>query len=159
MSEAILEFLQGIPPELATIVISALPIFELRGGIPVALFTYDLPVAQAILLSLIGNTIPTVLLLWWLDPVSRWLSLHSRHFDRFFKWLFERTHKKFYEHHQKWGDVGLVIFVAIPLPMTGVYTGAVAAFLFGIPFRRAFPLLLLAECIAAAIVTGVSLLA
>lgn len=159
MREAIIHALDAIPPELATIVISALPIFELRGGIPVALLTYELPMVYGIVLSLLGNAIPAVLLLKWLGPVSKWLSKHSRHFDKFFKWLFVRTHDKFYEKHKKWGDIALITFVAIPFPLTGVYTGAAAAFLFGIPFRRAFPILVLGMLIAAAIVTAITLLA
>jgi uncharacterized membrane protein len=73
--------------------------------------------------------------------------------DRFFEWLFARTRKRS-GALEKYGAIGLVLFVAIPLPVTGAWTGSAAAFLFGIPFRKAFPIILLGVMIAGGLVTA-----
>jgi uncharacterized membrane protein len=91
-----------------------------------------------------------------LNPVSERL----RKFPlckRFFDWLFERTKKKA-DVIQKYEALGLAIFVAIPLPMTGAWSGAVAASLFKIRFRYAFPAIFLGVIGAAIIVTILCLL-
>lgn len=77
--------------------------------------------------------------------------------EKFFDWLFARTRHKFTGQYEKWGELALVIFVAIPLPMTGVWTGSVAAFLFGIPKKRALILVSLGAFIAGIIVTVMTL--
>ena len=81
----------------------------------------------------------------------------SKFFNRFFTYLFERTRKKHNGKFEKWGALALITFVAIPLPVTGGWSGALAAFVFGIPFKKALPLIFLGVIIAGAIVTGLSL--
>ncbi len=127
---------QGVPAELVTALISAVPIAELRGGIPAGLLL-GLSMKQAFLWACLGNLLPVIPLLLFLDPVSRWLRRWPV-WDRFFAWLFARTARKS-ELIRKYEAVGLAIFVAIPLPMTGAWTGCAAAFLFQLPFRLAFP--------------------
>ena len=78
-------------------------------------------------------------------------------FRRIFDWLFERTRKKFYNKHEKYGDLALVLFVGVPLPTTGVWTGAVAAWLFGVKPKKAFALISLGVSISATIVTLITL--
>ena len=143
--------------QLIVIFTSMLPVSELRGAIPVALGVYKIPVFQAYLLTVLGNVIPVVFLLWLLDPISRFLMRHSRVLNKFFTWLFERTRKRHRKAVQKWGSLALILFVAIPLPMTGGWTGSIAAFVFGIPFKKALPLIFLGILIAGVIVTLVSL--
>jgi uncharacterized membrane protein len=151
------ELFGNISPEWATVLIAMLPIAELRASIPIALGVYDLGVFISYSLSIIGNMLPVVFILWFLEPLSRWLSEHSRLFKKFFDWLFERTRKRFSANYQKWGILALTIFVAIPLPVTGAWTGAIAAFLFGIPYRKSLPAIMLGVMIAGVIVTLISL--
>lgn len=151
------EIFKSISPEWATFLIAMLPIAELRAAIPVALGAYGLPVFTSYLLSVAGNLFPVIFILWLLDPFSRWLSKHFKFFKKFFDWLFERTRKRFATKYEKWGLLALVAFVAIPLPITGAWTGSVAAFLFGIPFRKALPLVTLGILVAGVIVTLISL--
>ncbi|MBU0612512.1 small multi-drug export protein [Patescibacteria group bacterium] len=151
------EIFKSIPPEWATFLIAMLPIAELRVSIFVALGAYDLPVLTSYIISVAGNLFPVVFILWLLEPFSRWLSKHFKFFKKFFDWLFERTRKRFAEKYEKWGLLALVLFVAIPLPVTGAWTGSVAAFLFGIPFRKALPLVTLGVLIAGVVVTLISL--
>jgi uncharacterized membrane protein/cbb3-type cytochrome oxidase subunit 3 len=122
----------GFPPWLAVMIIAMLPIFELRGAIPAGV-ALGMPVWKASLFAVIGNMLPIPFILWFLDPFSRWLSRHSKTMDRFFTWLFARTRRKHSKSFERWQEFALMIFVAIPLPMTGAWSGAVAAFVFGIP--------------------------
>ncbi len=145
---------QNVSPEVGTLLIAMIPIAELRGAIPVALVNFNLPVWSAYVWAVVGNMLPVFFLLLFLEPIARWLSARGRVFQRFFDWLFARTRRKFSAGAQKYGlFVALMVFVAIPLPVTGAWTGAAAAFLFGVPFRRAFLAILSGVLIAGVIVT------
>ncbi|MFH1423916.1 MAG: small multi-drug export protein [Candidatus Nealsonbacteria bacterium] len=139
--------------ELKVFLIAMSPILELRGSIPMALGAYHLPVWSAYLISVIGNIVPIVFVLLLLESVSGYLSRRSRLFNRFFAWLFERTRKKHAKIFERGKDLALILFVAIPMPFTGAWTGALCAFVFGIPFKRAFPLISFGVIIAGIIVT------
>ena len=133
------------------------PILELRGSLPIALGVYNLPIWSAFLFSIIGNLIPVFFLLWFLESVSKFLSRHFYFFERFFTWLFEKTRKKHTKKFERWEEFALIILVAIPLPFTGAWTGSLCAFVFGIPFKKALPLIALGVIIAGLIVTSVTL--
>jgi len=137
---------------IKTFLLAMTPVGELRVALPAGIFLYGLNWKIAFLISVLGNLIPAVLLLLFLGPVSKWLSNNFLFFNKFFSWLFERTRKKTNNRIKKYGDIALISFVAIPLPFTGAWTGAIAAFLFNIKFKRAFPLIALGIVIAGAIV-------
>ncbi|KUK49666.1 MAG: putative small multi-drug exporter [Parcubacteria bacterium 33_209] len=143
--------------ELQTFIIAATPIIELRGAIPIALFNYELSITSAFIFSVLGNIFPVIFILLFFEKVSSFLSQKSKLFKRFFDWLFARTRKKHQGNYERFRDLFLVIFVSIPLPIMGAWTGSLCAFLFGIPFKRAFPLISLGVIIAGAIVTLISL--
>ena len=144
-------------PELATFIISMLPVSELRGAIPVAIGVYSLNPIKAYFIAIIGNIIPVFFILKYIDPISKYLMSKSKIFNKFFTLLFERTRKKHNGKFEKWGALALITFVAVPLPVTGGWSGALAAFVFGIPFKRALPLIFLGIMIAGVIVTGLSM--
>jgi uncharacterized membrane protein len=150
------EWLQsiGLPGELVVLITSALPILELRGGIPVAMILLDYPWYYAFLLGVIGNMLPVPIILLFLDYITRLLS-KVRFFDRALNWLFERTRRRG-KIIQKYERIGLVLFVAIPLPITGAWTGALAAVIFGLRFRHAFLSIFIGVLIAGVIVTCLS---
>ena len=143
-------------PYLGTALIAMIPLSELRGAIPIANQTFHLPLWQAFIFAVIGNMIPIPFILWLLEPVSEWLMERSRVMERFFNWLFARTRRKLEKKYEVYAEIALAIFVAIPLPVTGAWTGAVAAFVFDIPYRKAlfwiFTGVLGAGCIVTAIV-------
>jgi len=120
--------------------LSTLPITELRGSIPIALTVYKLSTWEAYAWALLGNSLPVIFLLLFLEPFSLFLSKNFSFFRTFFNWLFERTRRKHSRKFEIFEELALILFVAIPLPMTGGWSGAVAAFVFGIPFKKAFPL-------------------
>lgn len=132
------------------ILVSMLPILEVRGALPLAVQIYGMHWFEAFVLSVIGNIIPVIPILLLLGPVSKYLMRYP-FFDKFFKWLFEHTRKKS-DIIEKYETLGLMIFVAIPLPMTGAWSGCIAAFLFGIRFWYAFAAISLGIFIAGVIV-------
>lgn len=131
--------------------LGAIPFFEARYTIPVALLT-GYPLGEAFLLGILGNLLPVVPLLLLLEPVSEWLSSRSGLFRRFFSWLFARTRRN-NAQIERWGALALFAFVAVPLPMTGAWSGCAAAFVFGIRFRYAFPAIAGGTLVAALLTT------
>ncbi len=143
----------SLPPEVLVFLLAMAPISELRGAIPAGVFGFKIPFLDVFLLSIVGNLIPVIFLLLFLEPLSKFLSKKSRFFEGVFNWLFKRTRKKIDKHIIKYEKIGLVIFVAIPFPLTGGWTGAIAAFLLGLPFKVAFPLISLGVLLAGIIVS------
>ena len=137
---------------LVTLGVAALPVSELRGAIPLAIVHYDLAWPLAYGLSVVGNLVPILAILWLLEPVVSWLS-RLTFFERLFDWLFARTRRRFSSTVETFGAVALVLVVAVPLPVTGAWTGSLIAFLYGVPTRKAFPLIAMGVLIAGAIVT------
>ena len=132
---------------------SLTPIGELRASIPLGLTVFHQPIWVVFFVSVIGNMIPPMLILWLFPKISQWLMVKSKLMNKFLTWLFERTRKKTKDKIEKYGDLALIIFVAIPLPNTGAWTGALAAWLFGIPFKKAIPNIFYGVLIAGAVVT------
>lgn len=136
MVDAIVNALGSLPKEWITVIVAALPVSELRGSIPVGLMM-GLPPAKVFFLSIIGNFIPVLPILFLLEPVSNSLRKFSL-WKNFFDWLFARARKKG-DIIQKYEALGLMLFVAIPLPMTGAWTGCIAASLFKIKLKYVLP--------------------
>jgi uncharacterized membrane protein len=132
--------------------ISMTPIGELRVALPVALTVYQMDPLLAYFVSVSGNILAVFLLLVFLGFVSRWLSQHFYFFNRFFSWLFSKTRENHSLKVEKYGAYALPLFVALPLPITGGWTACLVAFVFGIPFRKAFPLISLGVLTAGVIV-------
>lgn len=144
-------------PELAVFLTAMTPIGELRAAIPLALGIYKMPALSAFLLSVAGNIFAAAIVLFIICPVSDFLSIHWKFFKKTLNYLFARTRKNFTDAQAKWGAIALIVFVAIPLPMTGAWSGALAAYLFGIPFKRALLLISAGVIIAGILVAGASL--
>jgi uncharacterized membrane protein len=138
--------------EFIVMIVSMMPVFELRGAIPLAVLHFKMPLLTAFLISWIGNLIPVLPIIYFLEPIRKALS-HIRIMDRFFKWLYDRTYRKG-ERVMKLGAIGLTLFVAIPLPVTGAWTGSLMAILFDIKPRYAFPAIILGVTIAGIVVSS-----
>ena len=159
MTEQLVGYLGHLPKDLVTVLIAMLPIAELRGAIPWALASPPvgggLGWQEAYVYAVIGNFLPVIPLLLLLEPLSSKLRRYGI-FDRFFGWLFARTRRrgKLIERYEA---LGLVLFVGIPLPVTGAWTGSVAAFLFGVPLKWALPAIVVGILLAGVVVTLASL--
>jgi len=153
--QGMVEHLSALPQPLITFLIATLPVSELRGAIPWALTAGGLGWQQAYFYAVLGNFLPVIPLLLLLEPVSLRLRKYSI-WDKFFTWLFERTRRRS-RLVERYEALGLALFVAIPLPVTGAWTGTVAAFLFGIRFKFAVWAILAGILIAGVVVTLASL--
>jgi uncharacterized membrane protein len=139
--------LRGLPPELIVFIISALPIFEIRGG-AIAGLALGLPLWRVLLFGFLGNIASVTPMLLFLEPLSKWLR-RNRLADRLLHWLFARAERSA-EKINRWGPWGLVMFTAIPLPVTGAWTATFAAILLGIRRWRA-----IASIYAGIIIAGI----
>lgn len=143
--------------EIKTFFIAMLPIFEIRGALPIALTRFGLSFWPAFSWSVMGNIVPAIFLVLFLEKVAAYLSRHNYWFNRFFAWLFERTRRAHTRHFEVWGSLALALFVAIPLPLTGAWSGAVAAFVFGISPKNAIASIAAGVLIAGLIVGAITL--
>jgi len=146
----------GFPNWLEVLAFAASPISELRGAIPWAILKCHFTWYYAFLVAVIGNLLPVPFILLFLDTASRLLSKVGP-FRRILNWLFERTRRrgKIITRYER---IGLALFVAIPLPVTGAWTGSLAAVLFGLKFKHAFLSIFVGILIAGVIVTGATVL-
>ncbi len=146
----------SLPEQLIVLIIAALPVVELRGSLPVAMDIFRMPWYQSLALSLIGNLLPVPFLLLFYDSLARLVSRINKG-KMFMEWLYNRTRRRTVII-EKYGHVGLIIFVAIPLPGTGAWTASIAAHLLGMKFRHAFFDIALGVIVAGVIVTTLVLL-
>lgn len=160
MEAQLAQLFGGMPNEMITILIAMLPIAELRGAIPWALaappYGGGLTWQTAYIYAVVGNFIPIIPVLLLIEPVSNWLRKYKI-FDRFFDWLFARTRRKAEKNIERFEALGLTLFVAIPLPVTGAWTGALAAFVFGIKLPKAIACIIAGILISGVVVTLASL--
>ncbi len=143
-------------PEIQTFLLAMTPVGELRVAIPVGLTIHQLSPAAAYFIAVLGNIFAVFLILTFLGAFSRWSSRHIYFFNRFFTWLFSRTKRNHQEKVKKYGIYLLPFFVALPLPITGGWTGSLIAFVFGMPFKKTFPLISLGIMTAGLIVLFLS---
>lgn len=132
----IIAFLAGLfSKEVVVVLLAALPIFELRLSMPIAILKFNMPAQKAFLLSILGNMLPVIPFLIFL----RWAVVRLEHLHfigKILMWWFKKAESKS-KAIQTYGFWGLVIFVAIPFPGTGAWTGCVAATLFNFKLLRA----------------------
>jgi len=141
--------LAGLPAELRTFLVATLPVIELRGAIPVGLFL-GLSPWEAIFWSTLGNLAPIPLLLAGLLAARRW----ARHWPLvgpILAWI-ERRVERHRGQVDRYGPWGLALFVGVPLPGTGAWTGAAIAALLDLPLGRATLAIIAGVIIAAALV-------
>ena len=138
----------------ATFFISMLPVGELRVGLPYGI-ALGLEYPLALMAALLGNMIPVPFIIVYIKRIFTWLRKHMPRMDALITRLENRANLKG-ETVQKYGHWGLLLFVAIPLPGTGAWTGALIAALLNIRTSKAVPVILIGVCIAAMIMTLVT---
>ncbi len=118
---------------LVIFIISLIPILELRGGL-IAASLLDLPMWTSYLICFVGNIIPIPFILWLINPVFRWMSKFDR-LGKIVKWCEKKAHSK-KEQIENLKYIGLFLFVAIPLPGTGAWTGCLIAALLNMDKKK-----------------------
>ena len=143
---------------LATIlqcaVLAMMPVVELRGALPWAI-TRGLDPWFSFVLCVLFNMVPVPFILLFLNKILAWMET-TRAFAGIANWLRERAHKKS-ETYYKYEMLGLFLLVAIPLPGTGAWTGALVASVFGLKMKRAIPPIFLGVAAAGVIMLTISL--
>jgi uncharacterized membrane protein len=140
---------------LWTALLSVLPISELRGAIPFALYQ-GVPWYLAWPFAAVCNALVAPLCWLFLSTLNR-LFLKIAWYRRFFDRFIARARGKLHESVEKWGWLGIALFVGVPLPVTGAWTGTIGAWVLGLSRRRTMLAVLLGVCMAGAIVTAVVL--
>ena len=137
-----------------TFLISMVPVIELRGAIPIGVGAGLSPLV-AIGVSIVGNLVPVPFIIIFIKKIFAWLRKVSCKLDGLVTGLEKRAEKKS-ETVQKYAFWGLFILVAIPLPGTGAWTGALVAAMLEMPLKKAFPAIVLGVLGAAVIVSFVT---
>lgn len=139
---------------LLTFLISMLPVIELRGAIPIGVAA-GLGHWQAMITADLGNMLPVPFIIIFIRKIFTWLRAKSEKLENFVSRLELRAEGKWEKVH-RYQLLGLVILVAIPLPGTGAWTGALIAALMNIRLRDALPAILIGVIIAGFLVTGIT---
>ncbi|MEA1973112.1 MAG: small multi-drug export protein [Candidatus Cloacimonadota bacterium] len=142
--------------EMKVFMISMLPIFELRGAIPIGINYYRLNPYITFLVAITGNMVPIFFILL----MFRFVELIMRKWEiteNLLEFVFTRTRKKS-KIIEKYEELGLIMFVAIPLPITGAWTGSLAAYLFGLNFWKSISFIFIGVLAAGIVITLLSIL-
>lgn len=142
----------GAGDALVTFIISMLPVVELRLAIPMGV-SFGLPVWKAAVISVIGNLIPVPFIIAFIRVIMDWLRTKSAAMRRFVAWLEKKGTGPKANRVRRYEFWGLLLFVAIPLPGTGAWTGALVAALLDVRMKRALPPIVVGVILAAIIVS------
>lgn len=148
--------LSQLSPGIKVFLVSMLPIGELRAGIPLGM-GYGLSAFEAYFAGVAGNIVPIAPVLLFLGFVEENIIKKIGLFNGIFQRFVERTRESSKEKIKKYGAIGLISFVAVPLPATGAWTGALVAHIFGLEKKQAFVCITFGVAIAGVIVSVFSL--
>lgn len=153
--QAMLTALHNLPPQAVVMAVAAIPVLELRAAVPLGV-GLGLDPLTTLAAACIGNLLPIPFVLGLLEPVARGLRRHSR-LRRLADWMYARTEARG-ESVRRYGWWGLVLLVAIPLPMTGAWTAAMVAALAGMNPRSGMAAIALGVGLAGLVVTVITML-
>ena len=142
----------GLGKAMVTFIVSMLPVIELRGAIPIGV-GLGLPVWQSALISMAGNILPTPFIIAFVRVVMDWLRGKSERARSLVAWLEKKGTGKKADRVRQAEFWGLLLFVAIPLPGTGAWTGALVAALLNMRMSKALPPIVLGVLIAGVLVS------
>ncbi len=146
-----MDLLQILIKDFKLMLLAAVPIIELRGAIPAGMIMGLDPITSAVV-SYIGSMLPVPFILFGMKPVIK-IMRRFKWADKFLDWLINRTVNRA-KHFDQYSFYALMVFVAIPLPTTGVWTGSMAASIFGLRIRRSFLAIMIGNLIAAVLITA-----
>jgi len=132
---------------------SMVPLLELRGAIPIGA-ALGLPWIANFLLSIAGNMLPVPFILLFIRKILAWMHT-TKHFHKIAEWLEKKAHSKS-DQVMRYASLGLALFVGIPLPGTGAWTGALIAALLDMRMKYSLPSILAGIILAAFIMSGIS---
>lgn len=139
----------ALPKEISVFIVSMIPLIEERGGLILARML-NMPLGSALFWCVLGNIVPIPFILFGIEKLLHWLSSH--HLSKIAGWL-ENKAKKNKPKIDRYGFFGLMLFVGIPLPGTGAWTGSLVASLFDMDLKKASVSILLGIALAAVIMS------
>lgn len=153
MTEAIQQFfLETVGKEWCIFFCSMIPIIELRGAVPMG-WAFDLPWWQTYIIAVLGNMLPVPFILLFINSIIKWMSNSKiKFFNKFANWLLKKAEKN-RAKIEKYAFWGVALFVAVPLPVTGAWTGSLVAAVIDMKFWKALLSALIGVMIAGAIMT------
>ena len=134
------------------------PLGELRLAIPLAILTWNVHWTLAFILSVTGNMVPILFIVPGMNQISRLLMSFPNPLGRLLVWRTNRLQRTHGVRFRRYGVLALIVLVAIPLPITGAWTGALASWVFQIPPKTALPAIFLGIVVAGGIVTGLTVI-
>ena len=141
---------------LLTMLISMVPVVELRGGVPAGV-AMGLPIPMALLAGVIGNMLPVPFVILFIRRIFKWVRVHIPKLGGTIDRLEQRAYRKMSNQNLvRWQAWGLLMFVAIPLPGTGAWTGALIAALMDLRLKNAVPVIFVGVLIAGLIMTALT---
>lgn len=141
---------------LKVFLISAVPLVEQRGAIPIGILVYNLNPLLVAVVSLLGSFLPAPLIYLFFNRILKWMKTVSK-----FKKITDFIEKKVQKGSKKierYKEIGLIAFVGIPLPTTGLWTGTAAAAFLGLDFKKSMFCAFVGGIISAILITGISLI-
>lgn len=156
MTEAIKTFfLETVGKELCVFFCSMIPIIELRGAVPMGA-VFGMPWWQTYILSVLGNMVPVPFILLLIKKIIQWMSVSKvKFFNKIANFLLRKVEKK-RAGIEKYAFWGVCLFVAVPLPVTGAWTGSLVAAMIDMRFWKAFLSCLFGVMISGVIMTVIS---
>ena len=154
MIEQVFEFFSGAGEFWALFIVSMIPFIELRAAIPFGMLFLGMPWYEAFIISFLSNCVPIPFVILLARPVINWLKktkMFSGFAHKFEAKMMEKSEKV-----TKYEIIGLFLFVAIPLPGTGAYSGSVIAALLGMRLNKAIPSIVAGVFTAGVIITILS---
>ena len=146
-----------MPDELIVLLTAMTPIGELRASIPLAITSMEMPWQRALGLSIVGNIIPVPFILYALRTVGARIEKQQNIAGRLLRWRTVRIQQSWGPRVQRYGFLGIVLAVAIPLPLTGAWTGTLVVWTLHEPVRRGLPAIAVGVAIAGVVVTSLTL--
>ena len=141
-----------LSPRISVFLVSMIPLIEERGGLILARML-GMNMWEAIFWCVLGNILPIPFILWGLESVFHWMAEH--HLSGVAEWLMAKAEKN-RPKIERYGFLGLMLFVGIPLPGTGAWTGSLVAAVFDMDLKKSSISILLGIFLAAVIMTVVS---
>lgn len=127
-----------IPAIVKVFIWALVPTLELRAAIPIGILIYKLNPFGVVFVAILADVLVAGLLLLALKPIFQWIKGKSNFFDSIFNWSSKKASLKTKRYLDKYGFIGLALFVGIPLPGTGVWTACLAAYVLNFKFKKAF---------------------
>ena len=139
MVQTAIHFFETFPPVIGTLLMAVLPMVE-RFALPVAIAGFHLPAWEAFILVILGNMVPVVVILLLAEKFHIWVSAHDHFFSR--GWVKSLAHaQKKFARYEKFGLIGLMLFLIVPTPVNGAFSASLVAFILGYPMRKSLPYL------------------